>query len=139
MNKKDLVLPKSYAEVCEEEMMYLTGGLGYNLAYATTGGAMAKAASMKLLESSSWSNISVLDLAAEIWFHAYAYYHLKPMQSLCSMLGYSGISNWRIWKSLANGIDVQNGLDTEKEMGISRYVIFRATYAYAVATPSVLI
>ena len=61
------------------------------------------------------------------------------MQSLCSMLGYTGISNWSVWQSLANGIDIANGLDTATEMGIPRYMIFRATYAFAVATPSAVI
>lgn len=139
MNKKNLVLPSNYIKVNEEEMVYLTGGLAYNISYATTGGAMVKAASMKLLESSKWNNISVGDLAAEIWFHAYAYYHLKPMQSLCSMLGFAGLSNTGFWESLSNGIDLENGLDTKKEIGIPRYMIYRTTYAFAVATPSVVI
>lgn len=47
MSKNNLVLPSNYVKVNDEEMLYLTGGLAYNISYATTGGAMVKAASMK--------------------------------------------------------------------------------------------
>ncbi|MBQ4529799.1 MAG: hypothetical protein IJA36_04180 [Lachnospiraceae bacterium] len=128
-----LVMPKSYALMTEEEMQYLEGGknISYNLAYATTAGAMGKAISYKI--SNKWWKISSYDLAAEIFFHAYAYYYGSALLGICSMLGYSAssIRNSNFWSSLKDGIGVKNGLDTKKEFGVPRYVIFRAVYSYA--------
>lgn len=133
-----LILPSNSAIMQDEEMRYLEGGktISYNFAYTTTWGALGKAISYK--NQQGWKKISAYDLAAEIWFHAYAYYSAAPMQALCSMLGFKGIGNTKLWKSLKNGIDVVNGLDTVKECGVPRYQIFRATYAFAQANPGMI-
>ena len=136
--KYKLKLPNNYATIDINEMMYIHGGekISYKLSYATTGGAAMKAASY-LLEK-GWNNISHYDLTAEIWFHAYAFYNGALMNAICNKLGYSGITNTSFWKSLANGIDVVNGKDTELIFGVNRYVIFRAAYAYALVDPAIL-
>lgn len=136
MNKdytNELSLPANCAVIDNQEMRYICGGLAYKLRYMYTGGAMAKA-----LEYKNWKNISTFDLAAEIWFHAYAYYNAAPMIAVCNLLGFKGIANTNLWKSLKNGIDIANGLDTKKELGVPRYQIFRAAYAYAVANPAIV-
>ena len=135
-----LVLPSSYAVMDEEEMTYVEGGnnIKYRWAYATTRGAMGKAIAYKI--SNGWWNISCFDLAAEIYFHAAAFYAGSALLGICNLLGYSGskIKNSSFWKSLSNGIDVVNGVDRKRDFGIPRYVIFRAVYRYACANPGIL-
>ena len=132
-----MVLPSGCVVMNDEEMEYLEGGktISYSLVYCNPTGAAVKAASLKL--GGGFGNISTYDLSAEIWFHAYAYYHAGAMLALMGKAGISKAANF--WSSLKNGIDVDNGLDTKKEFGIPRYQIFRATYAYAIANPAIII
>ncbi|MCR5518512.1 MAG: hypothetical protein K6F17_08085 [Lachnospiraceae bacterium] len=133
-----LVMPREFAVMDEEEMTYTEGGktIAYRIHYAATSGAMTAAALFHL--KGQFKGLSLYDLAAEIWFHAYAYYSALPMASLCSVLGYDGIENTKLWRSLKNGIDIGSTKDCEKEFGVCRYVIFRAAYTYAVANPYIL-
>lgn len=137
MKNYELELPQNCSSINEEEMMYVDGGyydsgysIGYMPKYATTSGAFGTAGEIK--NAFNWNNISQADLAAEIWFHAFAYYRGSELNAICASLGYNGIKNTGFWKSLKNGIQIKNGLDDAVEFGIKRYQIFRVTYTAAV-------
>ena len=68
-----LVMPREFAVMDEEEMTYTEGGktIAYRIHYAATSGAMTAAALFHL--KGQFKGLSLYDLAAEIWFHAYAY------------------------------------------------------------------
>ncbi len=44
------------------------------------------------------------------------YYHIKTLQSLCSMLGYSGISNWSVVFSKSFFGEYVNGVGVLAEL-----------------------
>lgn len=120
-----MVLPNKYAIIDSNEMVYLVGGLNisYHWSYQTKIGAAAKAAALKA--QYSWSNISLYDLAAEIFAHAVLYYRTGAFLALARQLGFAtSIAN-----SILGGIDVQNGLDTARIAGVQRYHFYRTMYA----------
>ena len=119
-----LVMPSSYAMMDEEEMTYLEGGLslGYKWYYRQKVGAALSAAYIK--EQYNWDNISVFDLAAEIFTHAVAYYDFGLLLAVARELGYAtSLAN-----SILGGIDVENSLDTKTIKGVKRYYFYRAVY-----------
>lgn len=124
-----LTMPSSYAVMDEEEMTYVEGGkkYGYSVSYLTRTGAMWKAAN--ILRDNRWSKITCYDLAAEIYSHAFAFYNAGGFLLALSRMGImqgNGLLN-----SLVNGIDVKNGLDTNKFKGTPRYKIFRSLFVTA--------
>jgi len=133
-------MPVNYSLMENEEMEYVDGGktMNYNYALTTTAGAAA-AALVFQIQNGFW-NISTYDMAAEIYSHAVAYYAASAFLAVCSAVGYSAtsIKNSSFWKSLSNGIDLENGRDTATIGGVKRYVIFNAIYGYALTNPVIL-
>ncbi len=129
---ESMVLPRNCVTMDEEEMCYVEGGetILYNPLYATKGGALLKAGSY--ISQMKWKNIKCVELAMEIYFHAMAFYNGAAFLNACSLLGYSvsGIKNSGFWKSLADGINVENGVDTRILYGkVKRYNAYAAFYA----------
>ena len=129
-----LVMPKGHSVMNRDEMTYVEGGadpLPYRWSYASTGGAMVK--SISYINHMGWNMLYAYDLAAEIYCHAMAYYCGSAFLSMCSALGYSAtkIKDSSFWKSVSNGIDLENGLDKKILCGVERYRIFRAVYSVA--------
>ncbi len=124
-----LVMPSSCTIMDEEEMIYVEGGkkYGYSISYLTRTGAMWKAA--KILKENGWTKISCYDLAAEIYSHAFAFYNAGGFLLTLSKMGIGKAND--MLKSLTNGIDVENGLDTKKFQGIPRYKIFKNLFVTA--------
>ncbi len=124
-----LVMPSNYAVMDEEEMTYVEGGanISYNIFMRSRAYCTAFASGYR--SGKGYTNISTYDLAAEIFAHAYAYYEWGGFVSLASSLGFSEVKSFK--KSIMNGIDVKDGLDTAKICGIKRYTIFRAIFAAA--------
>ena len=130
--KDAIIMPSNCVKMNEEEMAYIDGGLDYKKSYMFVSGAMAKAISYR--KEMGWKNISTYDMAAEIFSHAYAYYNGKDFLAICKGLGFStsAIESSDFWTSISNGIDLENGLDTNTIGGVERYVLYRAFYAAAV-------
>ena len=126
-------MPISYSLMDAEEMVYIDGGvtIDYNPSLGTKVGAMAYAAAYKI--ANGWNNISIYDLGAEIFFHAYLYYRgASVVGSLLSNVGGKiGEFGSSIAESIGNGIDVVDGRDTKKEFGIERWAIYDAFYLIA--------
>lgn len=119
-----MIIPINCTSINDNEMEYLAGGLkiSYQWAYQTKLGALAKAATVKA--QFGWNNISLIDLAAEIFAHAYMYYRTGAFLAVARKLGFAtSIAN-----SILGGIDVVNGLDTACIGGIKRYNFYRVMY-----------
>lgn len=123
-----LTMPESYNVVSNNDMEYLEGGdaIAYRRSYATNVGALAKAISFK--KEKGYKKISNYDLAAEIYTHAVLYYNFGLGVWALSKLGYAK----KYAEALLRQIDVIDGLDTKKEFGVKRYVIYRAFYAFGI-------
>lgn len=134
---KELQLPKQFVVLNEEEQVITYGGetISYNPALATKAGALAFAGVYK--SQKGWSNISLYDLAAEIFFHAALYYRgVGAVAKLLSLAGGTvGSKANQIANSLNNGIDVENHKDTATVAGVQRWVVYDAFYAVA---PSII-
>lgn len=135
MINEDVMLPEGCETMELSDMRGIEGGSGefnidYNILFTTKVGAAGCATAHKI--KYGWNNTSTGSLAAEIWFHAAAYYAAGTLKKILKKIGYGDvIGNKSFWKSLKNGIDVKNGRDTAKVCGVSRYVIFEAAYATA--------
>ena len=131
-----LVMPCSYTVMSENEMQYLNGGenynLGYHKLYITKPGSTAAAASV--IGKMGWSIFLGYDLAAEIYCHAFAYYSVNLFLDMCSSLGFStsSVKKSSFWKSLNNGIDLENHVDMNTICGVPRYIFYRKLYALAI-------
>ncbi len=126
--KGALVMPNGYVDMNYEEIINVVGGLNlpYKWYYAKKTGAMAAAASLK--NQYGWNNISTYDLGAEIFTHAYAYYNYGGFLALAASVGVGESAA----KSILNGIDVENKLDTKTLVGgMKRYQFYRAFYPVA--------
>lgn len=120
-----LMMPSSYVVMNEDEMTYVEGGLSYNWGMRSKAGSAVVAGIEK--SKGGYSKISAVDMAAEIYAHALAYYDFGLFLSLLSAAGVKKIDG--IWSSVKNGIDLQNGLDKRKIGGFYYYQIFRIAYA----------
>ena len=58
----------------------------------------------KLVSYNGWTNVSVEQIAKEIYGHAYVYYHMAWLDKL-------PVANSMIYKHVADGIDVEDKLD----------------------------
>ncbi len=124
-----LKLPQECFIMSEEEAAYIEGGLtiGYSSDMCTKKGAIK--AATKVRNTYGWRNISVDDLAAEIFSHAFAYYKAGDFISIAAGLGITPVQS--IQQSLSNGIDIENGLDMAVFAGRPRYEWYRKIYQFA--------
>ena len=104
-----LVMPSSYAVMNEEEMMYLEGGYAIQQSIMFLNKTFVKMYALSLKTINGWNNISIYDLAAEIYSHALAYYSGGWLLKIAAGLGASKAANYL--KSL-KVIDVENGRDS---------------------------
>lgn len=125
--EKQMILPKNSEVIAEVEMINIDGGatIAYDPSYCTIAGATAKAKA--LISENGWSNISVEDLSAEIWCHSFAYYAGGPMVEIMKKAGLD-LTGTSVWKSVSNGIDVIDGLDTATVGGVPRHSIYKACF-----------
>lgn len=123
-----LAMPSSYAVMKEEEMTYVEGGykVNYNSAFRTK--LCCWDFANKLVASKKVKNISVYDVAAEIYTHAFAYYNFSLLLCVASSAGCGAAA--RAFKSVMNGIDIDNGVDKQQLIGgMKRYQFYRTAYA----------
>ena len=59
----------------------------------------------KLISYNDWKNVSVMQIAKEIYGHAYVFYCMEWLNKL-------PVANWLIYKHVADGIDVEDRLDS---------------------------
>ncbi len=101
-----LVMPTSYAVMDEDEMRYLKGGVNIYMYKELLDKQHCIALSQSIQRLYGYYNISVMDIAKELYGHAYVYYKLPilnkiPVKSVNS-----------IYKSAANGADIGNARDS---------------------------
>ena len=123
-----LVMPSSYAVMDEEEMTYVEGGvnLPYSFAMRSKTNCMAIAATTRVLNG--YWKISTANMAAEIYAHAFVYYNFGLALSIATAAGIGGFVR-SMHNSIMNGIDLENGLDTQITLGIPRHVAYNTLYA----------
>ena len=121
-----LVMPSNYAAMSEDEMTYTEGGKGlpYSPIMRTKFGCKKIAEMFR--NTAGYYNISVFDMTAEIYAHAILYYNCSLYLAVAGMLGLTAAA--KAFMSLANGIDIENGVDNRKVKGIPLYQLYRAIY-----------
>lgn len=123
-----LVMPSSYAAMDEEEITYVEAGykVAYNTGFRSKLGCVGYATA--LVNSHKVKNISIYDVAAEIYTHAFGYYQGGLFLAIATKIGMKQAAS--IFKSLNDGIDIDNGVDTKTLCkGVKRYQLYRALYA----------
>lgn len=108
-----LVMPKNFAVMDEEEMMYLEGGENLPMSRVYLIKSYCRTVAESYIKA-GWSNVTVDQLKKEIYGHAYGYYNMTPA---IAALGKGGITvanlAWAtlVFPSLANGIDIEDKVD----------------------------
>jgi hypothetical protein len=121
-----LVMPSGCAMIDEEEMTYLLGG-GSNLPYSRLMLSKASCLVFGVDLHKKYSKVSAVDIAAEIFTHAYIHYNYSGFLKLASKAGMKKAGE--VLASTDDGIYIDNSLDKKKIYGIERYQIYRAVYA----------
>ncbi len=123
MKNQQMILP-SKCETLDGDVMELINGGGVQLSY--TKGYLSKsvciADAKMLVQSGAVKNMTISDVAAEIYAHAKIYYSLQPIISLGATLGVD------FCESLADGIDIEDHKDNRTFMGHYYYEYFNDIY-----------
>ena len=118
-----LVMPESYAMLDEDSMKDIEGGISLSYHWTMRTKASCLTLASKIISNNNFHNIGKVDLAAEIYTHAFLYYSAPGALLVAASVGYGDHV-----KSIVDGIDIEDGLDTAKISGVPRYMIYRAMY-----------
>lgn len=118
-----MAMPSSYAVMDETEMTYIEGG---GMQYIT--GMRNKFVCKNIAQgiSGNYNKIGVTDIAAEIYTHALLHYNGALFMLIAAKAGIKKAAS--MFKSVENGIDIENGLDKRKVNGVYFYQIYRTMY-----------
>lgn len=102
-----LAMPKRYAVMNEQEMMYVDGGVDHiniGMMQSYLNKTVCIEQGKGIIRTHNWKNVTSLQLAKEIYGHAVVYYKAAILSKI-------PVLNDAIYSHVANGVDLDNAVD----------------------------